>query len=68
MKLNSQELKKIFNDSNNDKEYDVLIYSSFNLFQVKNVKISGNKVIIFAGDADNPTDIETPDHYEPEIA
>lgn len=67
MKLNSQELKKIFNDSNNDKEYDVLIYSSYNFFQVKNVKISGDKVIIFAGETDNPVD-NTVYNYEPEIA
>lgn len=68
MKLNSQDLKKLFNDVSNDKEYEVLIYNSYNLFQVKNVKLSGDKVIIFTGDADNPTDIKTPDDYEPEIA
>lgn len=68
MKLNSRDLKKLFNDVSNDKEYEVLIYNSYNLFQVKNVKLSGDKVIIFTGDVDNPTDIKTPDDYEPEIA
>ena len=68
MKLNSQDLKKIFNDITNDKEYEVLVYSSYNLFQVKNVKLSGDKVIIFTGDTDNPTDVETVDYYEPDIA
>jgi len=44
--LNSQEMKDIFNDKNNDKEYDVFIYAAFNLYPVKGIVKDGKKIII----------------------
>ena len=63
MILNSQQLKEIFNSKDNDKEYPVRIYSSYNLFEVSKVVMSNDTMIIFTGDADNiqPTDdIDSP--------
>nr|QMP83204.1 MAG: hypothetical protein [Caudoviricetes sp.] len=46
MILNSQDLKNIFNDSNNNKEYEVLVYTSFNHYPINNIIKDGNKIYI----------------------
>lgn len=58
MILNSQNLKQIFNSKDNDKEYPVRIYNSYNLFEVSKVVFADGKIIIFTGDADNIEPIE----------
>lgn len=37
MKLNSQQLKDIFNDKSNDKKYEVVVYTAFNFYPIINV-------------------------------
>lgn len=46
MILNSQDLKNIFNDPNNNKEYEVLVYTSFNHYPINNIIKDGNKIYI----------------------
>lgn len=58
MILNSQHLKEIFNSKDNDKEYPVRVYSSYNMFEVTKVIFSDGKIIIFTGDANNIEPIE----------
>ncbi len=53
MILNSQQLKEIFNSKDNNKEFPVRIYSSYNLFEVSKVIFADGKIIIFTGDVDN---------------
>lgn len=50
MILNSQDLKKIFNDPNNNKEYEVLVYTSFNHYPINNIIKEGNKIYIITED------------------
>ena len=46
MKFNSQDLKNIFNDPNNNKEYEVLVFTSFNHYPINNVIKDGDKIYI----------------------
>lgn len=46
MKFNSQDLKNIFNDPSNDKEYEVLVFTAFNHYPINNVIKDGNKIYI----------------------
>lgn len=46
MILNSQDIKNIFNDPNNNKEYEVLVYTSFNHYPINNIIKDGNKIYI----------------------
>lgn len=66
--LNSQDLKDIFNDKNNKKDYPVFVYTSYNLFQVKKVLLSDDKIIIFTGEVDNPIDNPSEIYTEPDLA
>lgn len=43
---NSQDLKNIFNDAINKKEYPVYVYTSFNKYPVENVIIADGECII----------------------
>lgn len=47
MKLNSQQLKEIFNDKINDKKYEVVVYTAFNFYPIVNViKDDDGRIII----------------------
>lgn len=44
--LNSQDLKDIFNDKNNKKEYPVFVYTSYNKYPIENVIMADGEIII----------------------
>lgn len=46
MSLNSQHLKQLFSDRHNDKEYEVVVYTAFNEYPIKEVIMDGDKIII----------------------
>jgi hypothetical protein len=50
MILNSQDLKSIFNDPNNNKEFEVLVYTSFNHYPINNIIKDGNRIYIITED------------------
>lgn len=70
MVLNSQDLKKIFNSEDNNKEFHVRVYTSHNLYEVNKVLLSGDTIIIFTGEVDNnePTQEFNPEENEPVVA
>ena len=44
--LNSQDIKDIFNDKNNKKEYPVFVYTSYNKYPIENVIMADGEIII----------------------
>lgn len=46
MSLNSQHLKQLFSDKHNNKEFEVVVYTAFNEYPIKDVIMDGNKIII----------------------
>ncbi len=50
MILNSQDLKAIFNQSNNNKEYEVFVVAAFNEYLISDVMKDGNKIYIVTKD------------------
>lgn len=68
MKFNSQDLKAIFNDSNNDKEYEVLVYTSFNHYPINNVIKDGDKIYIITEEIGGELVGKEEDTVEPSIA
>lgn len=61
MSLNSQDLKVIFNDKNNNKPFEVVAYAAFNEYPIKDVVLDGNKIILITeniGDLLNQTEDE----------
>jgi hypothetical protein len=50
MALTSQDLKHIFNDKNNDKDYPVEIFCAFNNYPIKDIMKADGKIIIITED------------------
>ena len=50
--LNSQDLKKLFNDKVNDKTYEVICYTAYNEYPIKKVVFDDkeNRIIIITED------------------
>lgn len=44
--LSSQDLKSIFSDVNNNKEYPVVVYAAYNYYPVETVVLDDGKIII----------------------
>lgn len=69
MALTSQDLKHIFNDKNNDKDYPVEIFCAFNNYPIKDIIKADGKIIIITEDIGgtlvNSGDEE--DKVEPEV-
>jgi hypothetical protein len=69
MALTSQDLKLIFNDKNNDKDYPVEIFCAFNNYPIKDIMKADGKIIIITeaigGTLVNSGDEE--DKVEPEV-
>lgn len=69
---NSQDLKHIFNDSSNKKEYPVFVYTSYNKYPVENIIIADGECIIITkeigGELVNEQENSTEESFEPMIA
>ena len=50
MALNSQDLKVIFTDKNNNKPFEVVAYAAFNEYPIKGIVLDGNKIILITED------------------
>lgn len=50
MALTSQDIKHIFNDKNNDKDYPVEIFCAFNNYPIKDIMKADGKIIIITED------------------
>lgn len=68
MKFNSQDLKLVFNDHNNDKEYEVLVFTSFNYYPINNVIKDGDKIYIITEEIGGELVGKEEDTVEPSIA
>jgi hypothetical protein len=40
--LDSQDLRKLFSDADNDKQYEVVCYTAFNEYHIKNIVFDDN--------------------------
>jgi hypothetical protein len=62
-KMNSAELKNILDQLDDDEEYPVRVYTSYNMYEVVRVMVNKGRLLIFTGDANNLEPLDDNVHY-----